>query len=132
MPMARSTLEKIADREQVVTAHAEQIREQIDQLTACLREREQELDDLATARKVIVELADEDCGPTLPDNPAYQQILAALTDATRPLRARDLCQTLDVGIEPKHVEGMRCKLKRLVGRGLVAEDEPGLFVLHRQ
>jgi hypothetical protein len=66
----------------------------------------------------------------MPDNPAYQHILAALGDAGTPRRARDLCRALDLGIEPKHVEGMRFKLKRLVGHGLVTETEPGLFALH--
>jgi hypothetical protein len=129
--MTRSTLERIADREQAVAAHAETLRAQIDQFTALLREREQELEDLATARKVVLALAEDDPESTVPDNPAYQQILAALADAQRPLRARDLCQILDVGLGYTHVAGMRSRLKRLAGRGLVTEDEPGLFVLHR-
>jgi hypothetical protein len=53
----------------------------------------------------------------MPDNPAYQRILAALGDAGTARRARDLCRALDLGIEPKHIEGVRSKLKRLVGRG---------------
>ena len=42
------------------------------------------------------------------------------------MRAKDLCQALDLGLEPKHIEGMRSKLKRLVARGLIVETEPGL------
>ncbi|MEU9318296.1 hypothetical protein [Streptomyces sp. NPDC048295] len=43
------------------------------------------------------------------------------------MRARDLCQALDLPILPKNTEGIRCKLKRLVIRGILIEPEPGLF-----
>lgn len=65
----------------------------------------------------------------LPDNPVYQHILTALADADRPVRAKDLCQVLDLGLEPKSIEETRFKLKRLVARGLIAENEPSLFAL---
>jgi hypothetical protein len=38
---------------------------------------------------------------------------------------------LDAGTEPKHREGMRQRLKRLAGRGILTETEPGLFTLTR-
>jgi hypothetical protein len=63
--------------------------------------------------------------------PVYQHILTTLTDATTPMRAKDLCHALDLGIEHTRIEGMRSKLKRLVATGLVVEDEPGLFTLPR-
>ncbi|MGY0063684.1 hypothetical protein ACWY4P_45565 [Streptomyces sp. LZ34] len=132
--MTASTLEKIAAREQAVLTAADQVRAQITQLTGQLGELEGELADLATARKVLLAL-DPDEPPAyraLPENPAYQHILAALADAQAPRRARDLCRTLDLGGEAKHIEGMRSKLKRLVGNGLVVETEPGLFALHHQ
>ncbi|MFC4470891.1 hypothetical protein ACFPH6_41445 [Streptomyces xiangluensis] len=34
-------------------------------------------------------------------------------------------------ITPKNIEGTRHKLKRLVGRGILAETEPGLFTQPR-
>jgi hypothetical protein len=71
-------------------------------------------------------------GSALPDNPVHQQVLTALSDARTPRRARELCQALDLGLESKHIEGMRFKLKRLVGPGLITEPEPGLFALHHQ
>jgi hypothetical protein len=43
------------------------------------------------------------------------------------MRARDLCQVLDLPILPKNTESIRCKLKRLVSRGILIEPEPGLF-----
>jgi len=65
----------------------------------------------------------------VPDHPAYQQILTALTDAGRPMRARDLCEALDLPILPKNTEGIRSKLKRLITRGILTE--PGLFAQPR-
>ncbi|TJZ97948.1 hypothetical protein [Actinacidiphila oryziradicis] len=134
--MPGSTLEKITEREQAVAAEADRTRTEMEQLTGRLGELEGELADLATARKVVLALEQVEDGttlsPNMPDNPAYQHILAALGDAGTPRRARDLCRALDLGIEPKHIEGMRAKLKRLVGHGLVTETEPGLFTLHHQ
>jgi len=83
-------------------------------------------------RKIVLALADAaDALPAPPDSPAYQQILAVFADAWQPLRARDLCQALDIGLLPKNIDGMRAKLKRLVGRRILAETEPGLFTQHR-
>lgn len=63
----------------------------------------------------------------MPDHPAYQQILAALADTGRPMRARDLREARDLPILPKNTEGIRSKLKHLVTRSVLAEPEPGLF-----
>jgi hypothetical protein len=65
--------------------------------------------------------------PDLPEHPLYPQNLAAFAHSGRPPRARDLCDALDLGFAPKDIEGMRSKLKRLVGRSLLTESEPGLF-----
>jgi hypothetical protein len=131
--MGATALEKIADREHAVTAAADQVRAQIAQLTAHLHEFDAELADLAVARKVILALGDDESPgrlhPGLPDNPVYQHILTVLADADAPLRAKDLCRALDTGIEPSHIEGMRCKLKRLVRTDLATETAPGLFTL---
>jgi hypothetical protein len=40
--------------------------------------------------------------PMCRTDPAYQQILTALTEAGRPMRARDLCEALDLSILPKN------------------------------
>lgn len=60
----------------------------------------------------------------VPKRPAFE-------DAAAGLRAKDLCESLDAGLEPKQIEGMRAKLKRLVSRGILTEPEPGLFTLPR-
>jgi hypothetical protein len=67
----------------------------------------------------------------LPGHPGYQQILAVFADAGRPMRARDLCQALDLPIAPKNTENIRSKLKRLASRGILIETEPGLFTQPR-
>ena len=130
----RSILDLLTEREQAVRTHAEYLRVQLDQLTGQVGELEAELADLATTRKVLLTLeageTEHHRPPNLPDNPVYQHILTTLTDADGPVRAKDLCQALDTGLEPKHIEGMRSKLKRLVGLGLITETEPGLLALH--
>ncbi|MCY0924406.1 hypothetical protein OS965_41065 [Streptomyces sp. H27-G5] len=50
----------------------------------------------------------------MPEHPAYQQILTVLADTGGPMRARDICEALDLPILPKNTEGIRSKLKRLV------------------
>lgn len=130
-------LDKIAAREREVAARAEQVRTEIGHLTAQLQEAEQELEHLRITRATVLALTAQDREPApeprpgVPDSPAYQQILAAFAEADGPLRARDVCESLDLGLEPKHIEGMRSKLKRLVGRGILAETGPGLFVQPR-
>jgi hypothetical protein len=57
---------------------------------------------------------------------AYRDVVEVLADAG-PLRARQVCQAVGVGAEPRHREGMRSKLKRLVQRGWLVEATPGLF-----
>ncbi|MEU8386410.1 hypothetical protein, partial [Streptosporangium sp. NPDC048865] len=42
--------------------------------------------------------------PALPGRPAYQQILTVFADADRLLRARDLCEALDLSIVSKNTE----------------------------
>jgi hypothetical protein len=91
-----------------------------------------ESESLRLTRKTLLTLpmpspAAEPERPGIPDHPAYQQIRTALTDAGRPMRARDLCQALDLPILPKNTEGIRSKLKRLVGRGILVETERGSF-----
>ncbi len=127
-------LARLATQEQQTTANAERLREQIAELTDRLREAEEELEHLHITRKTILSLPDEDTPrppapepPARPDHPDYQRILDAFATADRPLHAKDLCEALDTGFEPKHIEGMRSKLKRLVKRGILEEPEPGQF-----
>lgn len=106
--------------------------DQIGELAARLREAEAEREALATTAKTIRAMADDleldqPPAPALPEGAAYQQIIGVFDHERRPLRARDLCLALDLPVLPKHVEGTRAKLKRLVGLGFLDETDPGLF-----
>ena len=131
-PQVKAILEHIETRERELADHAEQLRTRIEELTRQLGEIDAESENLRITRKTLLTLpmpspAAEPERPGIPDHPASQQILTTLTDAGRPMRARDLCQALDLPILPKNTEGIRSKLKRLVSRGILIEPEPGLF-----
>lgn len=85
---------------------------------------------LQVTRETVLELAAEDGAP-LPEPlpPGYREVLAAFEQAGRGMRARDVCQALGIGLEQRHTEGTRAKLKQLVNRGILTEPEPGLFTL---
>jgi hypothetical protein len=128
-------LDLITARENVATAQAEQLREQIATLTAHLATINTELTELTTTRNTLLRLAGAADGSPPPADatvasPAYQQILAvfATTDHSG-LRAKDICHALGIGTAAKDIEGLRAKLKRLVARGVLTEAEPGLFTL---
>jgi hypothetical protein len=59
---------------------------------------------------------------------AYRDVLEVLADAAQPLRAKQIAAALGLGGEPRSVEGLRLKLKRLVKRGWLAEPAAGRFV----
>lgn len=63
---------------------------------------------------------------------AYQDALEVLVDASRPLRTGHLAAALGLGDSGGVIEGMRSKLKRLVARGWLTEDTPGLFAVTDQ
>ncbi|WP_052808905.1 hypothetical protein [Streptomyces natalensis] len=128
----KAILVHIEDRERELSDQAEQLRARIEELTGQLGEIDAESENLRITHKTLLALplsppAAEPDRPDIPEYPAYQQILTALADTGRPMRARDLCQALDLPILPKNTEGIRSKLKRLVSRGILLEPEPGLF-----
>ena len=63
---------------------------------------------------------------------AYRDVLEALVDAGRPPRAKQLAVLLGLPAEAAKVEGLRSKLKRLVTRGWLSEDAPGMFAVAGQ
>lgn len=103
-------------------------------MTEQLDHARQHGDRLALTRRTLQEITgtepDDTTGhiDTLP--PAYRDILAVFTRTTGALRAEDLCQALHTGTEPRHVEAMRAELKRLVGRDILTEPEPGSFAIN--
>lgn len=125
-------LEAIAARETAVGVAADQLREQINTLSQQLTATETELADLATTRTTLLRLTGHPDNAqhtgTRPGNPDYQQILAVFGTGHR-LRAKDICRALGIGTTANHTETLRAKLKRLVNRGVLTEDQPGLFAL---
>jgi len=107
------------------------VRQQITALTAEAARIDAELADLATTRHTLRALAAAEFtaeDPTVTSS-AYQQILTVLGAATTGMRAKDICLALDIEPLPKHVEGARAKLKRLVSRNILTETQPGIFTL---
>jgi hypothetical protein len=135
-PQIRTVLEYVEARERELDEEAGQLRSRIEEITARLGELDAESESLRITRKTLLGIpaptpAAAPARPDVPDHPAYQQILTALTDSGRPMRARDLCEALDLPIIAKNTEGIRSKLKRLVTRGILTEPEPGLFTQPR-
>jgi hypothetical protein len=142
----------IDQREHTATATAHRLRDQINALTEQLAAVETELADLATTRHTLTALAGDpepaipatgpdpgeatsevtqgaaETGEPVGPSPTYTQILATFT-STDAMRAKDICLTLGLEPIPKNTEGVRAKLKRLVTRGALREDRPGLFTL---
>jgi hypothetical protein len=122
-----TVLNLIAERETTTRQHADQLREQITALTGELARLDGELADLATTRTTLRTLTAAD-DPTIASGPD-QQILHILGTAPTGMRAKGICLALGVEPSPKHVEGTRAKLKRMVNRHVLTENEPGVFTL---
>ncbi|MEU6974349.1 hypothetical protein AB0A71_42920 [Kitasatospora aureofaciens] len=65
--------------------------------------------------------------------PEYRRLLVVLESAPGPegLRAKELAGLLGLEPVPAKIEGVRVKAKRLVQRGWLTEDRPGVFTLRR-
>ncbi|KMS76595.1 hypothetical protein ACM01_05355 [Streptomyces viridochromogenes] len=128
-----AVLARLEEREREIAAQAETTREQITQLTAQLDELGRAAEEVRITRKTLLALPDPQppAPPALklPDHPAYRQIMTVFTAADHPLRARQVCEAMDLEIAPNNV---RLKLKRLADRRILAETEPGLFTRPRQ
>jgi hypothetical protein len=119
----------ITERETAARRNADQIRAQITTLTSELTRIDAELADMVTTRNTLrmltaTEFTADD--PTVISS-AYQQILAVLGTSGTAMRAKDICLALNIEPLPKHVEGTRAKLKRMVSRNVLIENEPGTF-----
>ncbi|MDP9607872.1 hypothetical protein [Streptomyces demainii] len=108
---------------------ADDLRAQIEDLQSRLREAQTHLEHLTITRKTVTSLADRipASPPELPEHPDYTRILTVFNEATGPLRAKDVCQSLGHELLPKNVEGIRAKLKRLVKLGVLTEADTGSF-----
>jgi len=135
-----------------ISARRAQLAEQAEQLGKQLVEIEAELARVASAEQVVGQLlaGDEAAGVDVPAMVAgvepgrvvpyrkdaagpgdlsaeYQRVLAVVADAGAPVRCRQVCERLGIGTEPRKVEAMRARMKRLADRGWLREQAPGLF-----
>jgi hypothetical protein len=123
-------LEALDVQENAARALADDLRTQITELQARLREAETHLEHLAITRKTVTALSERlPAHPVSPNVPErdYPRILAVFNRATGPLRARDVCEALDHELLPKNIEGTRAKLKRLVKLDVLTEVDAGGF-----
>jgi len=126
-----TVLGPVGDREAAGRRAADQLRAQIATLTSGLSRIDAELADLATMRGALRALAAIEVtveGPAVISS-ACRQILAVLGGSAAGMRAEDVCVARDIEPLPKHVEGARAELKRLVSRNILTEDRPGIFTL---
>ncbi|MFJ4832119.1 hypothetical protein ACIP79_19790 [Streptomyces sp. NPDC088747] len=120
-------------RERQIAVEAEAAHEQIAQLTVLLDGLAQGAEHITITRKTLLELPDETPSapatptPALPGGPACQQIMAVSAETDAPLRARNVCEAMDLDLVPNDIDNVRIRLKRLAGRGILDETEPGLF-----
>ncbi|MFE1984638.1 hypothetical protein [Streptomyces mirabilis] len=114
--------------ERQIAVEEEAAHEQIVQLTALLDGLAQAAEHIAITRKTLLELTDEaplapaEPAASLPDSPAYQQIMAVFAEADAPLRARNVCEAMDLNPAPNNINNVRIKLKRLTS---VRRRSPG-------
>jgi hypothetical protein len=126
-----AVLARLEEQEREIATQAEATRARITELTAQLEEFARVAEEVRITRKTLLALP-EPASPTpppvkLPDHPAYQQIMAVFAAADAPLRARAVCEAMDLEIAPSNVNNVRLKLKRLTERGILIEPEQGLF-----
>ncbi|MFF5563435.1 hypothetical protein ACFY7Z_15255 [Streptomyces sp. NPDC012623] len=130
-----AVLARLEERERELAAQAEAARERIAELSAQLEELHRTAEEIRITRKTLLELPEPvppaPPPPKLPDHPAYQQIMTVFTAADGPLRARQMCEAMDLQIAPNTINNACLKLKRLVERGILAETEQGLFTQPR-
>jgi hypothetical protein len=62
----------------------------------------------------------------------YRDIVEVVADAPGPVRAKQIVPRIGLPAETGKIEGTRSKLKRLVERGWLDEDTPGMFTPARR
>lgn len=130
-------IERIGARRDELADRAVLLRTELAQIEA-------ELADLEAAERVVARfLADADApgetgapavaGGVIPVQgrgqlPAdYARLWKFAATAPGPVGCKDVCAELGLAFEPRLIEGVRVKLKRLVARGWLTEPSPGRF-----
>jgi hypothetical protein len=62
----------------------------------------------------------------------YRDIVEVVADAPGAVRAKQIAPRIGLPVSAAKIEGTRSKLKRLVERGWLDEDTPGLFTVARR
>jgi len=69
-------------------------------------------------------------GAAAGDLPADYRRLLQIVAEEGPVACKRVCAKLGLTAGPRHTEGVRGKLKRLVARGWLTESAPGQFTVH--
>lgn len=122
-------LASLQARHDDTTVRAGELRDQIEHLTAALAESEARLADLATARKIIAELAPVEDEPEPPEtNTAYQAIVNAFNQhPDQEFRARELHELLGMPTDEASVNVTRARLGRLTRQGFLTQPGRGRY-----
>lgn len=122
-------LAHLQDRQDEATARADELRGQIEHLTAALAETEARLADLATTRKVVAELAPTGSEPDpLESSTAYQAIVNAFNQhPNRVFRVRDLHELLGMPTDDPALNVTRSRLGRLTRQGFLTQPGRGRY-----
>ncbi|MGW2292055.1 hypothetical protein [Streptomyces phaeochromogenes] len=109
------------------TARADELRDQIQHLTALPAETEARLVDLTTTRKVIAGLAPAGGQPAPPEtNTAYQTIVNTFNQhLDQEFRARELHELLGMPTDEASVNITRSRLGRLTRQGFLVQPRRG-------
>jgi hypothetical protein len=153
-----SLIEELKRREAAARAEAGRLRSRMEELAQELARAEEHAWRLAIAREEVVRVLEEPASAELPGGPAkeprpdspiglvtvppreegadasvlprsYQDLLEVVADAGRPLKAAQIAAAAGLRTDRAKVEALRSKLKRLAGRGWLAEKPGGLFTL---
>ncbi|MEV2211352.1 hypothetical protein AB0H86_07735 [Streptomyces sp. NPDC050997] len=122
-------LNDLQHRHDAAIARADELRGQIERLTAALTETEARLTDLATTRKVIAELEPTGDAPDPPESTtAYQAILNAFNQhSDRPFRVRALHELLGMPTDDPALNVTRSRLGRLTRQGFLTQPGRGIY-----
>ncbi|MGW2588192.1 hypothetical protein ACWCYZ_44300 [Streptomyces virginiae] len=116
-------------RENEATARADELRNQIEYLSAALTEIEARLADLATTRKIIAELSPTGTDLYPPESSTtYQTIVNAFNQhPDQAFRARELHELLDMPTDEASVNITRSRLGRLTRQGFLTQPRRGRY-----
>ncbi|MGW3982112.1 hypothetical protein [Streptomyces mirabilis] len=138
-----SLFEELEAREAAARTRVEVLKAELAEVSGRLSAAWEGLDRLRIARETVAEVLAEmtpqkpgvavDAGrPTAGEPVASAYAGAERQDAPGPVRAKQIVPRIGLPAETGKIEGTRSKLKRLVDRGWLDEDTPGMFAPARR